>query len=329
MKRATPVLFVGLLILAAGFLTYQAIHNPIIISFVPTLQPGIQRLTEIDGNPELLWSPTSDVIAGSNSILPCPDFWCGGSVPYSEIFLYNLESRERRTLLHLEGNSFHAVDWAPDGTRLVFSSDWGTYGDGLWLLDIENKNPPSFVSEGQFMAWNPDGTIWAIRDTIGRPGHWYPVIHLLNLNTGEKNLVFQGKEEGSSISSLTWSPSGRVLVFLYGSRRADVYRYDLDSAEISRFTNDDFDYVDAVYSPTGDLIAYERSSQTLLDTHILLQTPDGKCDFTLPIENANMMSWSPDGKRLLAANLDGVYLVNLEVYFGGSLEGQDSCVSRF
>ena len=89
-----------LLIIAVGYLTYQTIYNPIIISFEPTPRPGIQRLEQIYGNSSLLWSPTESVIVGSNTNADrCPDWGCPEE---SEIFLIDLEANRKKTLLKLK-----------------------------------------------------------------------------------------------------------------------------------------------------------------------------------------------------------------------------------
>src|SRR5688572_19884051 len=156
MKKVLPVVGTLLIIVAAGYLTYQAINNPIIISFAPTPKPGVQRLEQIYGNSRLLWSPTENVIVGSDTNADrCPDWGCPQE---SEIFLIDLEANRKKTILKLEQYGVYTKGWSPDGNKVLFSVEGdGELTQGIWSLSINENASPEKIAEQVGASWNYDG----------------------------------------------------------------------------------------------------------------------------------------------------------------------------
>ena len=102
-------------------------------------------------------------------------------------------------------------------------------------------------------------------------------------------------------SQVSWSPDGRKL--LYSSERdgmLSLYLFDFGANAETRLTTSAKDDFAAHFSPDGKQIAYLRNGTEL---HVLTIGGDDKTvvsnvliDLTPPLNDEDIMAWSPDGK---------------------------------
>lgn len=180
-------------------------------------------------------------------------------------------------------------------------------------------------------ALSPDGTRLAYLST--RDQQFGP--HLLirrELSTGEEKVLTAG------VTSVSWSPDGRALYFVridradsFGSRQADLYRFDLEAPEsgltsailwavpsamsgyapadprVTRLTHG----LRALYpacSPDGCWLAFVRNQGTSNNLG-LLHLSTGQIHYLTDFADGTQLytpQWSPDGTRLvLSLTRDG------------------------
>lgn len=191
------------------------------------------------------------------------------------------------------GSHIEAVEPDGSGQRVVFQ------GEPMRIAQI---------------AWSPDGARIAYQDPIA-----------------DERGIFVANADGSGAVRLTegandawpsWSPDGTTILF--SSTRydpsiepcepagadatcpTDLYAVDVDGSNITRLTSDPVAEYRATWSPTGDLIAFERNTEQpplmrpaifTMNAHGTdvrqISTGDGGSDF--------WPSWSPDGTEVVFA----------------------------
>ena len=191
------------------------------------------------------------------------------------------------------GSHIEAVEPDGSGQRVVFQ------GEPMRIAQI---------------AWSPDGARIAYQNPIA-----------------DERGIFVANADGSDAVRLTegandawpsWSPDGTTILF--SSSRydpsiepcepagadatcpTDLYAVDVDGSNITRLTSDPVAEYRATWSPTGDLIAFERNTESppLMRPAIFtmnadgtdvrqVSTGDGGSDF--------WPSWSPDGTEVVFA----------------------------
>lgn len=92
------------------------------------------------------WSPDGDEIAFVG--------FAGGDADGGSLHLLSLDGSRERVLG--PPGAYSAVEWSPDGTRLLLADDAG----GTWLIDSSDGSR-RFLSAGR-ATWSPDGTQVAI-----------------------------------------------------------------------------------------------------------------------------------------------------------------------
>ena len=331
-KKAT-LIFTAIIILACiGLMGYKAI-DPVYTLPEPWLGKGISRLNGTNPGGRLVWSPNGKYLAGVKSKFPLPD--CPGPIifcvfskePYSEIFIVDLSKMERKTVGRSKEFEKYSgpISWFPDGEHIAYigrgtGSEWG-----IRSIDLNGKNDVQFISESGYPLWHPSISLIALQSTVDAPNSWFPVIYLLDLSTKKKELIFQGKDPGTSIQSLSWSADGKILAFTYGnlwgngSIRTNVYFYYLETKKLVQFTDDKFEYWSAYFSPVNNIIVLERYTPNVTyyyQRNFIVRDLNNNCDEELPIRYVDSASWSPDGQQLLISAEEGVYIVDMAKYFG-------------
>jgi len=148
--------------------------------------------------------------------------------------------------------------------------------------------------------WSPDARSIAYLHTLDDAGVYE--IWAVNANTGETRRVTE--ESIDPLSTLSWSPDGRYVVYASDLPHPEVYRVDMETGEIVNLTNHpDWDHYPA-WSPTGDAIAFvsDRPEEPNIGLDsIWVMDVDGsnqryvsdepECENLKP-------AWSPDGAQI-------------------------------
>ncbi|MEX2272469.1 MAG: BamA/TamA family outer membrane protein [Vicinamibacterales bacterium] len=215
---------------------------------------------------------------------------------------------------------------SPDGRRVAFWSEKDLFSIELFVADmttgrvlrklLKTASDPHLDSL-QFLnaagAWSADGQRFV----------------LAGVQSGRAVLTFLDAIEGGAtreipveqvdeIFSLTWSPDGRALVFSAQTGGvSDLYRYEIESAALTRLTNDPYADLEPSFSPDGRRIVYvtERYSTSLPQAAIgalrlaVLDVASGQSREVRAFPNGKHISpqWAPDSSTIFfIADPDGI-----------------------
>ena len=182
-------------------------------------------------------------------------------------------------------------DWVQT-TALRFGSDRAIRFEFVDLLP--DGAPGCGAPEGP--AW------WAAGGEIAYVKGGTPTVRLLNLSSGSDERLAVGE-------AAAWAPDGKriALVRPKSGGLPDLWLLDIASGQELRVVDD---AVGAVWSPTGDALAVNRSPIDLGDTWLV--DPDGTG--LRRLASGDDASWSPDGRSLAivtGASVPMIALVDL------------------
>jgi Tol biopolymer transport system component len=289
-------------------------------------QTGIEQLKNISGNSRLLWSPTENVIIGSETnASPCPDWGCS---QVSKIFLIDLGSDQKTTILELEQYGLYVRDWSSDGKQIMFRVEGeGELAQGIWSFSLdEGKESLKKTADHLLVSWSYDGAKLAAVDTVDESGERYRVIDVVDVQTGQKKQVYKNNTPESDILSLSWSSDMESIAFSYYDQKSIIYILRLRTGEIVEIENDNNEYVDAIFSSQGNFIALKKHIQGFSNDTVVIKDLTHNCHIELPVDNVKLLgSWSPDGAKFVFSTYDNdVYIVDLQEFLGFDFQKSNS-----
>lgn len=325
MRKKISVFLALLLLGVSALVVYQAIFNPIIISFAPTSQPGIEILKTSGGSGRLLWSPTENVALGSyTSAGPCPDWGCPQE---SEIFLIDLDTGQKNTVLELKQYGVYPSGWSLDGKTIMFTVEGdGELEKGRWSLSLADKTPPRGISDQWFATWNYDGSKMAVVDSVEKSSRRYSIINIFDSVSGQEEQVYESEAPETYIRILSWSRDDELLAFSNSNTTAKIGLLELRSGKLTELKSNGFEYRDAVFSPHANFIALEKHDPRFYKYSIVIRDLIHECDFELPVDNVSALgSWSPDGRKFVFSTFDNeIYVIDLQALLGFDFQRANS-----
>lgn len=211
-----------------------------------TGQTNLTRHKASDAQPA--WSPTGKQILFTSNRDGMPD-----------LYLMNADGTNvQKVFKDLKLRS--APAWAPDGKQISYTRNDAVRE--LFIASLDGKNKERVAPVGRFDGysnWSAEGTK-IVFDAPLMEGHTTSRIHIFNLITGEKEVLF-GKVVGISTNSPRWSPSGDKIVFnWFEGGNSSIYIMNDDGSETERIVQPlagfSTDYPD--WSPNGNVLVYER-----------------------------------------------------------------------
>ena len=207
------------------------------------------------------------------------------------------------------GNWQHNWDWSPDGTRIVFATDWdGPLAIYVMNVDGSGLRQLTYPQDDQFdmqPAWSPDGT--KIIFTSGRQVD-FTSIYVVDADGGTPLKL---TDSPAADANAVWSPDGTRIAF--ASTRdsegevvnEEIYVMNADGSDPVRLTDNPNIDNNPAWSPDGTKIAFlsmpfpEGAPRFRLAEIYVMDADGGN-----PVNISNNETidwnpvWSPDGTRI-------------------------------
>jgi Tol biopolymer transport system component len=247
-----------------------------------------------------------------------------------------VEDFATRLTNHQKQDNFYNTSPAisPDGESVAFLSDRGDNTFGLWVMDLQKKEPRrlaasarstdfeelNFLTPG--ISWNPSGKKLA----VGAKGAGQDAIYIVDVATGDYQSIVDGFQ---TIGAVAWSPDGKYLAFDAdsGGKHTDIYIYEFASKRVRRLTYDVFTDMLPTWSPDGtyvyfvsDRTKYTTGNETTLNFDLSMYDVDARDVYRVNVAKGTIeritrdpdvgkysLELTPDGKQLLySADYNGI-----------------------
>lgn len=189
--------------------------------------------------------------------------------------IYSVPEETRKQLGFANNPSF-----SPKGNMVVFSQSSNLFDDKLYIMDSTGENNKLFLDLDNAPAicpsWSPDGKkIAFLIDKPARQGLY--VIDLSNHNS-----IIRLSDMPPYGSQPAWSPDSKLVAFVSGTR-------------VSKYIGNGY-YEGRIIGGTYIIDIESRLIKKYMDS-------------------GSEISWSPDGRYLAYAEMDGYYIANLDNSF--------------
>ena len=182
--------------------------------------------------------------------------------------------------------------WAPDGKRVLFSSDAETADN--YVIYVMNSD-----GTGVTRLTNPSASQYDRQAiTLGKR-------IVFTRSEGVTSSLWMIDADGANLTRLTTgpsdigpapSPSGKLVAF---ARNFDIYVVDVETRAITNLTASASLELSPSWSPNGKQIAFARYEEGSYDIFVMNADGTQATQLTDVFGNETNPRWSPDGKRLV------------------------------
>ncbi len=258
---------------------------------------GLRQLTTGERFEGPAWAPDGDQLAAS-----------AVGVNHSDLALLGRDGEVQARLTDHRGKRrvqesdwARTPAWAPDGSRIAYTSDTRTYDLALWSIGRDGRNPrqlfvaPDFGGGVDRPTWSPDGdelALVAFRAGIGQ-------IEVLNPANGRTRRL---TDAANGAYDPAWSPTGQWIAYVAReATRHDVWLVHPDGGTPVRLTSSGRNRQPA-WSPDGAWLAYLSLSEVGFDLRVMemrtdsreIEPGEGRVLVSgRPVEGAGGLTWGP------------------------------------
>ena len=183
--------------------------------------------------------------------------------------------------------------WSPDGNAVLFAR-FDEEGYSIVQVNTNGTGETVIVPPAEeamdFPMYSPDGS----KIAYSRGGYPGRQIHIVNADGTDDEVI---THENGDVSSLSWSPNGREILFSVGERSHNGTSLDIidsDGADERTIASANAEDYQPIFSPDGTEIAFARFSKTDQRDHLYTMNADGSDPRPVPNAPAGVLpgSWT-------------------------------------
>lgn len=283
----------------------------------PDIGAGVYELQGVNAREGAAWSPDGKTIATLWDTMPYPDFCLACDVG-TELSVIDTKTLVKTPLIKADNRHINSMAWLPDSTHIAYRD----YSSGeLRFIGIDGVDDGKLMELSGVPVWRPDGSLIAVRRSMGGPGNWYPVMDIYDAKGGKLYTAFKCDIKFGHLSVPSWSPDGKQLAYACGdfgmNKEAALppiaQVLDLSTGQVTQLGKPGVEYWDVQFAPVGEVIALWGLGS---GERILLEDLMSGCTAIIPIDWPGNASWSPDARRMVVSSGVVTYLVNLNELLG-------------
>lgn len=237
----------------------------------------------------------------------------------AEVYMLDLETGQKQVIAKTDWGDFVSSTWAPDNKYILFSvrdNSKGYEPGGIWIYDTDKRSSEYFIDSG-FAVWSPDNKTITTFSVVGINTNSMEIeLNLINPTTKKKETIYTNNT-AKYFWGLSWSSDGKNLVFGVGQDvPGNLYIINVNTRQTRQLTNNER-ASNPVWSPAGNIIAYENwPTEGTMGTLHLIES-NGLCDIAIPnLEDVWSPTWSPDGKKLGYIGQNGIFSMDINRVLG-------------
>lgn len=201
---------------------------------------------------------------------------------YYDLYVMNGDGSNLRKITN-DGQEKSYPIWSLDGKKIAFTRSRDDYS-GIYVIDADSKREESLTDSSAYPAWSPDGKkiafLYAIKEKK------FVGICVMNITTKKIDELTHWLtyfEESPPYPFFIWSPDGKKIAY------------------------------SSAFTPRGEPIT-DKEGYTVCKMYLINVKSKKTRRLTNFTDNINEASpeWSPDGKKILFARDDGLYLINAD-----------------
>jgi len=230
-----------------------------------------------------------------------------------EDFVMNADGSDRRLLSDVPASASN-LKWSPDGRQLLFVYTTANFEEVLATYDFGTQQIRELArrTDSRFFdgyCWSPDGSrvAFGTLDFVTTPST--SAVYTVSAAGGTPVLLTAVSDGDQPVQA--WSPDGTSIAFLRSDtdRREDIYLVPAAGGSPTKLTARPGSYHGVTWSPDGQMLAF--SSRELSNEGLFTITLTGVLR-QLTEEDADGLSWSKDGSRLLIEESFEIYVINFD-----------------
>jgi hypothetical protein len=234
----------------------------------------------------------------------------------SQIYLINEDGSGLTKVPSVCCGSQTYLNWSPDGTKLVFASDFPDGSMEIYKMNADGSgrtrltNAPGF---DVYPSWSPDGAKIAFSSDRDIGNH----VYVMNADGSDPRRITPAGLGGTQPA---WSPDGRQIAFTTfpsGGNNFDIYVINADGTGLKNLTNNPGQDYRPSWSPDGSKIAFFSLRNNEQSIYVMNADGTGQTRLSFVASDSDP-SWSPDGTKIvfssisLATTNNDLYVMNAD-----------------